>query len=198
MLSAPRPLLIIASTVFVLLLAFGTTAETPPESLGEQAKRPIDKNFHDFSANSIDGEPVALSAYSGTVVLVVNVATNCGYTSQYAGLQLYEEMKGEGLVVLGFPANDFKGQEPGSDEEIKAFCSDRYEVTFPMFSKISVKPGAAQHPLYTWLTSLGGEVSWNFNKFLIDREGKLLARFESRVTPESEELRTAIKDALGE
>jgi glutathione peroxidase len=157
---------------------------------------------HEFTLNSIDGSPAPLSAYQGKVVLIVNVASRCGFTPQYAGLEaLYEKYKDRGFVILGFPANNFGGQEPGTNEEIKTFCSTKYNVTFPMYSKISVK-GNDQAPLYQFLTdkqanpSTGGEIQWNFTKFLVDKNGKVAARFESKVTPESPEVAGAIEKAL--
>jgi glutathione peroxidase len=156
----------------------------------------------EFSLKSIDGKPAPLSAYKGKVLLIVNVASQCGYTPQYTGLEaLYRKYKDKGLVVLGFPANNFGAQEPGTDEEIKTFCSRNYNVTFPMFSKISVK-GGDKDPLYDFLTSGGsspataGEVKWNFTKFLAGKDGKVIARYESAVEPESAEITGAIEKAL--
>jgi glutathione peroxidase len=148
---------------------------------------------------SIDGKPVDLAAYRGKVVLVVNVASRCGYTRQYAGLQkLYDSQKDKGFVILGFPANDFGAQEPGSDAEIAEFCSTTYGVTFPMFAKITVK-GSAKAPLYEALTAAGepkGEVAWNFEKFLVGRDGTVVGRFKSGVAPDSAELVKAIEAEL--
>lgn len=159
-------------------------------------------SIHDFTLNSIDGAPTPLSNYKGKTVLLVNVASKCGYTPQYEGLEaLYQKYKDRGLVVLGFPANNFGAQEPGTNAEIKSFCSRTYNVTFPMFAKISVK-GDDQAPLYQFLTGPGanpataGEVKWNFTKFLADGNGKIIARFESKVTPESPELVGAVEKAL--
>jgi glutathione peroxidase len=154
-------------------------------------------NIYDFTLNTIDGAPAPLTAYKGKVVLLVNVASKCGYTPQYAGLEkLYEKYKAKDFVIVGVPANNFGGQEPGTNEEIKTFCSRNYNVTFPMMSKVSVK-GKDQTPLYTWLTSqTGGEVQWNFTKFLIDKKGNIAARFESAVTPEAQEMTAAIEKAL--
>lgn len=155
-------------------------------------------SVYDFTLDTIDGTPQPLSAYQGQVLLIVNVASRCGFTKQYAGLQtLYERYKDQGFLVLGFPANNFGGQEPGTNEEIQEFCKVRFGVEFPLFGKISVK-GKDIHPLYTWLTSHpnGAPVAWNFNKFLIGRNGELIAHFGSRVTPESEELNAAIATAL--
>lgn len=154
-------------------------------------------NIHEFTLNSIDGKPAPLSAYSGKVVLLVNVASRCGFTPQYTGLEaLYEKYKDRGLVILGFPANNFGFQEPGTNEEIKTFCSAKYNVTFPMYSKVSVK-GSDITPLYKFLTGTkGGDVKWNFTKFLADKDGKVIGRFESAVTPDSPELVSAIEKAL--
>jgi len=153
--------------------------------------------IYDFTLNSIDGKPAPLANYKGKVVLVVNVASKCGYTPQYTGLEkLYETYKNQGFVILGFPANNFGAQEPGTNEEIKTFCSNKYNVTFPMYSKISVKD-EGKEPLYEYLTGTGGgEVKWNFTKFLIGKDGKVIARFESKVTPESPEVTEAVEKAL--
>jgi len=154
-------------------------------------------NIHEFTLNSIDGKASPLSAYDGKVVMLVNVASRCGYTPQYSGLEaLYEKYKDRGLVILGFPANNFGGQEPGTNEEIKTFCSAKYNVTFPMYAKVSVK-GEDTTPLYQFLTQAkGGEIKWNFTKFLTDKHGKVIARFEPNVTPDSPEVRSAIEAAL--
>jgi glutathione peroxidase len=156
----------------------------------------------DFTLNSIDGQPAPLSRYKGKVVMIVNVASRCGYTPQYAGLEaLYEKYKSQGFVILGFPANNFGAQEPGTNEEIKTFCSRTYNVTFPVYAKISVK-GEDKHPLYQFLTdkqanpATGGEIQWNFTKFLVGKDGNVIARFESAVTPESPEVTAAIEKAL--
>lgn len=148
----------------------------------------------------LDGTPVDLAKYKGKVVLIVNVASRCGYTPQYTGLQkLYDTYKDKGLVVLGFPANEFGGQEPGSDAEIATFCSTKYGVTFDLFSKIIVK-GPQKAPLYKTLTESAtppGEVAWNFEKFLIGREGGIVGRYKSGVAPEDAKLITAIEAELG-
>ena len=160
------------------------------------------KSIHEFTMKDIDGREVALSAYEGQVLLVVNVASKCGFTRQYAGLEkLYQTYKNRGFVVLGFPANNFMGQEPGTEAEIKSFCSLTYGVTFPMFAKISVK-GKTIHPLYAFLTDKslhpehGGAVSWNFNKFLIGKDGRVLGHFGSRTEPDDPQLAAAIEQAL--
>ena len=163
-----------------------------------------EKSVLDFKMKDIDGNDVKLKKYKGNVLLVVNTASKCGYTPQYEGLQAtYTKYKDRGFYVLGFPANNFGGQEPGADSEIKEFCSLKYKVTFPMFSKISVK-GEDQHPLYAFLTSketdpnFGGDITWNFNKFLIDRKGNIVARFSSKDKPESEAVAAAIEKYLAE
>jgi glutathione peroxidase len=153
-------------------------------------------NVHEFTLNSIDGNPTPLSQYKGQVMLLVNVASKCGYTPQYTGLEsLYKKYKDRGFVIVGVPANNFGGQEPGTNEEIKTFCTRNYNVTFPMMSKVSVK-GEDKTPLYQFLTETGGEVKWNFTKFLVGKDGKVISRFESKVTPEAPELTTAIEQAL--
>jgi glutathione peroxidase len=156
----------------------------------------------DFTMNTIDGKPSPLSEYRGKVVMIVNVASKCGYTPQYTGLEkIYEQYKAKGFVILGFPANNFGLQEPGTNEEIKTFCSSKYQVTFPMYSKISVK-GIDTAPLYLFLTDMGnnpktgGEIKWNFTKFLVGRDGKVIQRFEPAITPESAEVTGAIEKAL--
>src|SRR4051794_24418394 len=156
-------------------------------------------SIYDFTLNSIDGAPAPLSTYKGKVVLVVNVASKCGYTPQYAGLEkLYEKYKDKGFVIIGVPANNFGAQEPGTNEEIKTFCTRNYNVTFPMMSKVSVK-GEDKAPLYQYLTgATGGEIKWNFTKFLIDKKGAIASRFESAVTPESAEMTRAIEHALAQ
>jgi glutathione peroxidase len=154
-------------------------------------------NIYDFTLSTIDGAPAPLSAYKGKVVLLVNVASKCGYTPQYAGLEkLYEKYKDKGFLIVGVPANNFGGQEPGTNEEIKTFCSRNYNVTFPMMSKVSVK-GADKTPLYGYLTEkTGGDIKWNFTKFLIDKNGNIVKRYESAVTPEAAELTSEIEKAL--
>ena len=147
-----------------------------------------------------EGEKTSLADYEGKAVLLVNVASKCGFTKQYAGLQkLYEEKKDDGLVILGFPCNDFGGQEPGTIEEVVKFCKKNYSVTFPIMAKIHVK-GGKQHPLYEELTgkegAFPGDVKWNFGKILIGKDGKPVARFESKTTPDSAELTKAVEDAL--
>jgi glutathione peroxidase len=155
-------------------------------------------SVYEFTMNSIDGKPVPLASYRGKVLMIVNVASRCGYTPQYAALEaIYEKYRDRGFVIAGFPANNFGGQEPGTNEEIRQFCSAKYNVKFPMFAKISVA-GDDQKPLYRYLTSAqGGEIEWNFTKFLIDRNGKIVRRFPSETTPDSPEVTAAIESALG-
>ncbi|MDX1638888.1 MAG: glutathione peroxidase [Balneolaceae bacterium] len=159
------------------------------------------ETVHDFVLNNIEGENISLKKFEGDVLLIVNTASECGFTPQYEGLQaLYEQFKDDGLTVMGFPANNFGGQEPGTDEEIKQFCQVNYGVSFPMFSKISVK-GNDIHPLFDYLTSqpnpdFEGEIKWNFEKFLISKNGKLLRRFRSDVKPQSDQIINAVEDAL--
>ena len=161
-----------------------------------------EKSIYDFTMNSIDGEATSLSKYQGKVVLLVNVASRCGFTPQYTALEkVYEKYKDRGLVIVGIPANNFGGQEPGSNQEIKTFCSSKYNVTFPMMSKVSVK-GEDQTPLYRFLTDkaanpqIGGEIQWNFTKFLISANGHPVARFEPDVTPDSQQLMAAIEKEI--
>jgi glutathione peroxidase len=158
-------------------------------------------SLYSFTLNSIDGKPAPLAEYKGKVVLIVNVASQCGYTPQYSALEaIYEKYKDQGFVILGFPANNFGAQEPGTNEEIKTFCSRKYSVKFPMYSKISVK-GDDQAPLYAYLTKqtgpgITGDIKWNFTKFLVDKNGNVVQRFEPAVTPDSKELTSAIEKQL--
>jgi glutathione peroxidase len=161
-----------------------------------------DKSVYTFTLNSIDGQPAPLSAYKGKVVLLVNVASRCGYTPQYSALEsTYEKYRDRGFVIVGIPANNFGAQEPGSNEEIKTFCTTKYNVKFPMMSKVSVK-GDDITPLYQFLTDksahpqTGGEIQWNFTKFLVGPDGTVIARFEPKVTPDSPEVTSAIEKAL--
>jgi glutathione peroxidase len=157
-------------------------------------------NVYQIPIKDIEGRVTSLKAYEGKVLLVVNVASKCGLTPQYKALEeTYQKYKKSGLVVLGFPCNDFANQEPGSNDEIKEFCEVNYGVTFPLFDKLHVK-GPDQHPLYAALTGatspFPGEVQWNFGKFLIGKDGKILARFEPRTAPDAAEIREAIEKAL--
>jgi glutathione peroxidase len=154
-------------------------------------------SVYDFNLTSIDGKPLSLASQKGKVVMIVNVASKCGLTPQYAALEsLYRKYKDQGFVIVGIPANNFGGQEPGTNEEIATFCKRTYDVSFPMTSKVSVK-GDDKAPLYEYLTSqTGGDIKWNFTKFLIGRDGKLLERFEPKVTPDSIEVVSAVERAL--
>ncbi|TAE25804.1 MAG: glutathione peroxidase [Candidatus Kapaibacterium sp.] len=187
---------ILALLCLAVVILFTTTnafSSKEPRAMSNAA------SIHEFTVNSIEGKPVKLEDYKGKVVLIVNVASRCGFTPQYEGLEkLYKQYSSKGFVVLAFPANNFMGQEPGTDADIKQFCSTKYNVTFPMFSKISVK-GDDMHPLYQFLTTKStpaGDVRWNFGKFLIGKDGKIIARYDSKVAPEAAELTSAIDAAL--
>ncbi|MBZ4421988.1 glutathione peroxidase [Myxococcus sp. RHSTA-1-4] len=170
-------------------------ADTQPSKSSTEKKS---MSFHDLSANRLDGKPEKLSGYQGKVVLVVNTASECGYTPQYAGLEkLYQEYKDKGVVVAGFPSNDFGGQEPGSAEEIKKFCELRYKVTFPMFEKVKTK-GEGQSPVYAFLSKDHPAPKWNFHKYVVGKDGQVKAAFPSAVTPDSAELKAAIDSALAQ
>jgi glutathione peroxidase len=158
-------------------------------------------SIYTFTLPSIDGKPMPMADFNGKVILMVNVASQCGYTPQYTALEaLYEKYKDQGFVIVGFPANNFGQQEPGTNEEIKTFCSRKYSVTFPLYAKVSVK-GADQTPIYGYLTkeanpAVKGDIKWNFTKFLVDRNGHVVQRFESAVTPDSPEVVSAIEKLL--
>jgi glutathione peroxidase len=153
-------------------------------------------SVHDFTVKTIEGRDKKLSEYKGHVLLIVNVASRCGFTPQYDGLErLHQQYRERGLRVLGFPANEFGAQEPGTNDEIKTFCTTHHGVTFDMFAKLKVK-GAGIDPLFSHLTKDGGDIKWNFSKFLVGKNGELLGRFDSRVEPESIELKAAIDAAL--
>ena len=154
-------------------------------------------SLYSLKTTTLDGKPADLAQYKGKVVLVVNVASQCGLTPQYAGLQkLYDDYKDKNFAILGFPSNDFGGQEPGSPEEIATFCKKNYGVTFPMFEKSVTKPGAQQSPVYKFLTAKQPEPKWNFHKYLVGKDGQVIISFPSKVTPESKELHDAIEAAL--
>lgn len=200
----------VLSTVLMAGLAVGVgsacglepSGSTPaPAPASEPAPQPEDPAFIlNRTMTDIDGKPVDLSTFKGKVLVIVNVASQCGLTPQYEALQdLYDAKKDSGLVVLGFPANNFGGQEPGTNEEIKAFCTGKFDVSFPMFSKISVK-GEDADPLYKQIAGLpaplGGEPRWNFTKFLVDRSGRVVARFEPRVTPSDPKFAAKVDELL--
>lgn len=181
-----------AAATFALVLAWSDAGQALDSAAAVESLYALD-------ATTLEGARAALSQYSGNVTLVVNVASQCGYTPQYAGLQkLHEELKPRGFSVLGFPSNDFGGQEPGSAEEIRGFCRKNYGVSFPMFSKVVTKPGKDQSPVYAFLGRGGQLPAWNFGKYVVGRDGKVAAYFPSKVAPESPELRKAIEDALAE
>lgn len=183
-----------------LLIAFAGVAYAllPKQTTPKNMK---DSTLADFKAKDINGEEVALKKYVGKTVLIVNVASKCGNTPQYAGLEaLYEKYKDQGFVVLGFPCNQFGGQEPGTEAQIKEFCESTYHVKFPMFAKIDVK-GENADPIYKWLvhsTSNQNDVEWNFAKFLVGKDGKTVIRFGARTQPDSEEVVAAIEKSLAE
>jgi glutathione peroxidase len=169
------------------------TAATPST---QAAATGLPASFHALSAKRLDGALEPLSTYKGKVALVVNTASECGYTPQYAGLQkLYEDLSPKGLVVLGFPSNDFGGQEPGSSKEIATFCSTKFKVTFPLFEKVVTK-GPSPSPVYAFLANGFGRPEWNFHKYVVGKDGLVKRAFPSKVTPESDELRKAIDEAL--
>lgn len=158
-------------------------------------------SVHNIPIKTLDGKDSSLAPHKGKVILVVNVASKCGYTRQYEPLEeLHREYKDKGLVIVGVPSNDFGGQEPGSPAEIREFCTSKFDVSFPLYEKVGVRPGPNQHALYKWLTGdeagHPGPVKWNFNKFLLGKDGRLVGRFESKVEPDSAELREAIDKAL--
>ncbi len=187
------------TTLALLTVAFACSALVAVAA--EEKAKPVPPVL-DFTMDSLDGKPVPLSKYQGKVVMMVNVASKCGNTKQYKPLQaLHEKYAEKGLAILGFPANDFGSQEPGTSEDIAAFCEKNYGVKFDMFSKITVK-GDAQHPLYKFLTAQetapqpAGEIKWNFEKFLIGKDGRIAARFAPKTQPNSEEVIKAIETEL--
>jgi len=154
-------------------------------------------SLYDLTANTIDLKPQSLSAYKGRALLVVNTASECGNTPQYADLEkLYQQYKDKGFAVVGFPSNDFGGQEPGSEADIKKFCSLKYKVTFPMFAKVNTK-GEAKSPVYQFLTAKHGEPKWNFHKYLVGKDGQVIRAFAAKTPPLDAELRAAIEAAIG-
>ena len=155
-------------------------------------------SLYDLSVKTLEGEAQSLAVYKGKVALVVNVASECGYTPQYQGLEtLYEAYKDKGLVLLGFPSNEFGGQEPGDGKQIRAFCSTKFHVTFPMFEKVKTM-GAGRSPVYAFLAETNGEPKWNFHKYLVGTDGKVVAAFPSAVEPDSKALKKAIEAALAQ
>ena len=185
-----------AYTVLALSVALALPASAQDQKKKE-APLPAD-SLYKLQTKSLDGKPVHLSDYAGKVTLVVNVASQCGYTKQYSGMErLYEELKDKGFVLLGFPSNDFGGQEPGSPEEIQKFCSSKYSVTFPLFEKVVTKAGKDQSPIYANLQAQAKELpAWNFSKYLVGKNGKVVKFYKSAVTPEDPGLRADIEAAL--
>ena len=181
-----------AVSIMMGMFIVGVVDQAPTQSDGE-------KRLYDFTLQTIDGEDKSLADYEGKVLMIVNVASKCGYTPQYEGLEkLYETYKEKGFMILGFPANNFLWQEPGSDDEIKEFCSTTYGVTFDLFSKISVK-GSDQHPLYRFITespNVEGPVKWNFQKYLVDRRGKLVSMYPPGTEPLDEEVISEVEKLL--
>jgi glutathione peroxidase len=183
------------STTLLLSLALSTLA-APPAGGGTQKEGTPVSSLYELNVKTLAGKEQPLAAYKGKVALVVNVASECGYTPQYAGLEkLYEDLELKGFVVLGFPSNDFGGQEPGTSEQIATFCKTKFGVKFPMFEKVATK-GPGQSPVYTLLAKQDGGPKWNFHKYLVGKDGKIIAAFPSSVKPDSPELRKAIDAAL--
>jgi len=190
-----QSILVLPALVVSAMTSWTSLAQSPPLT---------EKSVLDFTMRDIDSKEVPLSQYRGNVLLIVNVASRCGFTPQYEGLEkVYQRFRKQGFLVLGFPANNFLSQEPGTNEEIKQFCQSTYNVTFPLFSKISVR-GDDQHPLYRFLTSketvgeFAGAIQWNFQKFLVDREGRVVARFAPSDKPESAEVIAMIEKTLSQ
>jgi len=195
---------IISLTLMVLLFGnlclFGARTDQQYENFKtKKGNKTVQADYLKLPLKTIDGKETSLSAYKGKVIMIVNVASKCGHTPQYKGLeQLYEKYKDQGFVILGFPANNFGNQEPGTDQEILKFCTTTYSVTFPMMSKVNVA-GEDKHPLFTYLTEkskLPGAIKWNFSKFLLDRNGELVARFPSEVEPTNADLVAQIDKLL--
>lgn len=189
------------SAIMVVMIALGVSLQTSPAHAQERGPLMASKttSLYDFTMPDIDGKPVNLGQYRGKVLLLVNTASLCGNTPQYSDLQsLYEQYHDKGFEILAFPANNFGQQEPGSNEEIKSFCFTKYSLTFPLFSKISVK-GPDKHPLYQYLTEQSpypGEVEWNFQKYLVDRSGNIVGRFHHRTKPSAPEVVKEVERTL--
>ena len=190
--------IVVLTAAVVVILAGGIWAKSTLLAPAKEFSMPMGSgSLYDVKVTSLDGTPADLAAYKGKVTLVVNVASQCGYTPQYAGLEkLHQELAPKGFSVLGFPSNDFGAQEPGTAEEIGQFCRKNYGVTFPMFSKVVTKAGAGQSPVYAFLGESGSLPQWNFSKYVVDKDGKVAAFFPSRVAPDAPELRAAIEKAM--
>jgi glutathione peroxidase len=186
--------------VMLALFSIAGAAQEPTPAPPESTAVIMKTDYLHIPLTTIAGDSTTLADFAGKVILLVNTASKCGYTPQYAGLEaLYQKYQERGLVVIGFPANDFRQQEPGTNAEIIEFCRANYGVTFPMMAKISVK-GEAQHPLYRYLTEdspFPGEITWNFNKFLLDREGRVAARFDTKMKPDDPAIIAQIEKLLG-
>ncbi|MGO9228204.1 MAG: glutathione peroxidase [Bryobacteraceae bacterium] len=182
----------------ILALLATAAAVIAPSAIAQDSGGAV-KSFYELKTTYLDGKPADLAAFQGKVTLVVNVASRCGFTPQYEGLEkLHREMSGKAFDVLGFPSNDFGGQEPGTPAEIAAFCKRTYDVSFPMFSKVVTKATSDQSPIYRFLGASGHLPQWNFSKYVIDKNGQVVAFFPSAVKPDAPELRNAIEKALGE
>jgi glutathione peroxidase len=188
----------LSTVVLVMALSMAHPARAEGAANPKEAPMAAD-SFYSLSTRTLEGQPAPLADYSGKVTLVVNVASQCGFTPQYSGLEkLFGELKDKGFVILGFPSNDFGGQEPGSPAEIRDFCTKNYKVTFPLFEKVVTKAGDGQSPLYANLGKQSGELpKWNFSKYLVDRSGKVIKFYGSKVTPDDAALRKDIEAALG-
>lgn len=185
--------------VLLALVACNASSETSANVPTSRATSPEPSmDFYSLRTQALDGSPADLAAFRGKVTLVVNVASACGYTPQYAGLQkLHAELKGRGFAVLGFPSNDFGAQEPGTPEQIREFCTTKYQVDFPLFGKVQTKTGAGQSPVYEWLGKESGKLpNWNFCKYLVGKDGKVIAFHASKTAPDDTALRAAIDAAL--
>jgi glutathione peroxidase len=191
---------LVLAVAAVAYAASATGAITLSSPMSTQTNAPAARpagSFYDLKTMSLDGKPADLASYKGKVTLVVNVASKCGYTPQYDGLEkLHQELAPKGFAVLGFPSNDFGGQEPGTAEEIQQFCKLTYGVTFPMFEKSVTKAGPGQSPIYAYLGQTGNLPAWNFSKYLVGKDGKVIAFYPSKVKPDAPELRDAIAKAL--
>ena len=191
----PSPIRL-SSTVMALIAFASIAAVSIAGQTIPAAGAPV-SSFYDLKTTSLDGKPADLGVFRGKVTLAVNVASKCGFTPQYEGLEkLNRELASKGFAVLGFPSNEFGGQEPGSPEQIKTFCERNYGVTFPMFAKLQTKPGPGQSPIYAFLERGGNAPNWNFCKYVVGKDGEVRAFFASNVGPEDRELRHAIDDAL--
>ncbi|MFH1845242.1 MAG: glutathione peroxidase [bacterium] len=192
-----KALILILLSLVVLVLLIGIPKLRALSSVQAAEGSKSTRSFYDLKTSSLEGEPVDLADYKGKVALVVNVASKCGLTPQYEGLEaLYRELSPRGFVILGFPSNDFMGQEPGTAEEIREFCTLNYEVTFPLFEKVQVK-GEHKCEIYRLLTTELPEPDWNFTKYLVDTDGKVVYRFGPRTKPADAEMRAKIEELLG-